>query len=110
MQGEQDLEAMRVGQQVEALCPPGGVDVGERRRGVSHRVVAGLRHPSNLIPRGREAEVIATGRAQSRKPCSRAAEPHTCAVIASAALSPSPARIAITMASCCSSECAMFLA
>jgi len=44
---------------------------------------------------------------QSRKPCRRDADPATCARIAAAAASPSPVRIATTIASCCSSECAM---
>jgi hypothetical protein len=51
VQDQQYLEAVGVGEQVEALRPSGRVDIGEGRRRLSHRrLITGLRHPSRLIP------------------------------------------------------------
>jgi hypothetical protein len=49
VQAQQDLKPMRVGEQVEALGPASGVDIGQgRRHTFGVRVVTGLLHASNL--------------------------------------------------------------
>jgi hypothetical protein len=51
VQAQQDLKPMRVGEQVEALGPAGGVDIGQgRRHTFGVRLVTGLDHASNLNP------------------------------------------------------------
>jgi hypothetical protein len=51
VQAQQDLKPMRVGEQVEALGPASGVDIGQgRRHTFGVRLVTGLLHASNLNP------------------------------------------------------------
>ena len=47
VQAEQYLEAIRIREQIEALRPPFGVHIGERRHHLM-AVIPGLRHPRNL--------------------------------------------------------------
>lgn len=50
VQAEQDLQPVRIGEQIEAPGPTGGVDVGQgRRRTIDLDLITGLVHPSNLI-------------------------------------------------------------
>lgn len=127
VQAEQDLQSVRIREQVETPRPAGRVDVGKRRRrAIDLTLLSVPRHSLNLAQdaRGarrtfaecrrfaawwaRDTHALRTVQtAQSRKPCSRAADPATWASIAASAPSTSPARMAMTIASCWSSECAI---
>ena len=83
------------------LDSPGAAG-GDRERdagAVRRATVAAV--PTSLTPH------LFPRRGQSKKPCSSDPDPAMCARIAASALSGSPARIAMTIASCCSLECAM---